>query len=153
MYCYIVLNSLVFSKLFYCLTVSSGTSKENIHKLQFMKNFATITRKFDHITPVLHELRWLTIEELLLGCLHDVTMIFKCLNGLVSSYLSTKFVKRSETHLYCTKQNNQLNLPQFRTSPHSVPSVSGRLNIGTVFPMILQTLPLLRFLKGMPGQI
>ena len=37
---YIILNSLVFSKLFYCSTVSSGTSKENIHKLQLMQNFA-----------------------------------------------------------------------------------------------------------------
>ena len=38
------------------------------------------------------------------------------LNGIVLSYLSTKFVKRSETHSYCTRQNNQLNLPQCRTS-------------------------------------
>ena len=73
-----------------------------------MQNFAgrilTNTKKFDHITPVLHEPAWLTIEELL--CLRDVTMIFKCLNGLVPSYISTKFVKRSETHSYCTRQNN-----------------------------------------------
>ena len=31
-------------------------------------------------------------------------------------YLSTKFVTRSETHSYYTRQNSQLNLPQFRTS-------------------------------------
>ena len=31
--------------------------------------------------------------------------------------------------------------------PHSVLSVSGLLNIGTVFPMKLGTLPLLRFSK------
>ena len=65
----IILNSLVFSKLFYCSTVWSGTSKENIHKLQHMQNFTsgilTNTKKFDPITPVLHELGWLTIEELL----------------------------------------------------------------------------------------
>ena len=98
---YIILNSLVFCKLFYCLTVWSGTSKENIHNwlqpetheflLQLMQNFAgsilTNIGKFDHITLVLHELDWLTMEEQL--CLHDVTMIFKCLNGLVPSYLST----------------------------------------------------------------
>ena len=56
-----------------------------------MQNFAgpilTNIGKFDHITLVLHELDWLTIEEQL--CLRDVTMIFKCLNGLVPSYLST----------------------------------------------------------------
>ena len=101
---YIILNSVVFSKLFYCSTVWSGTSKENIHKLQLMQNFVgrilSNTKKFYHITPVLHELGWLTIEELV--CLLDVPMIFKCLNGLVPNYLSTKFVKRSETHSYCT---------------------------------------------------
>ena len=35
--------------------------------------------------------------------------------------------------------------------PHSVPSPSGLLNIGTVFPMILEILPPVRFLKGLPG--
>ena len=43
-------------------------------------------------------------------------MIFKCLNGLVPSYLSSKVIKRSETHSYCTGQSNQLNYPQCRTS-------------------------------------
>ena len=78
---YIILNSL---QLFYCSTVWSETAKKNIHKLQLMQTFAgrilTTTKKFDHITPVLHELGWLTIEEPLR--LSDVTMIFKCLNGL-----------------------------------------------------------------------
>ena len=36
----IILNSLVFSKLFYCSTVGFRTSKENIYKLQLMQNFA-----------------------------------------------------------------------------------------------------------------
>ena len=94
---YIILNSLVFSKLFYCSTAWYETYKENIHKLQLMQNFVgcvlTNTKKFDHITPVIHELGWLTIEELLR--LRDVTMIFKCLNGLVPSYwVTTKLVKR-----------------------------------------------------------
>ena len=48
-----------------------------------MQNFAgrilSNTKKFYHITPVLHELGWLTIEELV--CLLDVPMIFKCLNA------------------------------------------------------------------------
>ena len=97
---YIILNSLVFSKLFYCSTAWYETSKENIHKLQLMQNFVgcvlTNTKKFDHITPVIHELGRLTIEELLR--LRNVTMIFKCLNGLVPSYwVTTKLVKLSDT--------------------------------------------------------
>ena len=128
----IILNSLVFSKLFYCATVWFGAPKENIHELQLIQNFAgrilTNTKKFYHITPVLHELGLLTIEELL--CVRDVTMIFKCLNDLVPSFLNTKFVKGPETHSHSTRQNNEINLTSLRAEPlpHSVSSVSGRLN-------------------------
>ena len=37
----IILNSLIFSKLFYRSTVWSGTFKQNINKLQRMKNQGT----------------------------------------------------------------------------------------------------------------
>ena len=57
-----ILNSLIFSKLFYCSTVWADTSKENLHKLQLVQNFAarvlTDTKNFDHISPVLRELEW-----------------------------------------------------------------------------------------------
>ena len=56
-----VINSLVFSKLFYCCTVSSGTSKNNVKKLQREQNFAlrlvTKASKYDHTTPLLHQLQ------------------------------------------------------------------------------------------------
>ena len=46
--------------MLYCSTVWYGTSKENIHKLQVMQYYVgrvlTNTKKFDHITPVIHEL-------------------------------------------------------------------------------------------------
>ena len=35
-----VINALVFSKLLYCSTVWSGTSKKNVKKLQRVQNFA-----------------------------------------------------------------------------------------------------------------
>ena len=113
-----ILNSLVFSKLFYCSTVWSGTSKDNVHKLQLLQNFAarilTNTKKFDHISPILNELGWLTIEELL--NLRDVIMIYKCINGLASNYLSSKLYKRSDTHAYNTRLKEHFSLPLCRTS-------------------------------------
>ena len=88
----IILNSLIFRKLFYCSTVWSGTFKQNIKKSQLMQNFAarilTDIRKYDHICPILHELDWLTVKVLLR--LRNATMIYKCLNGLTPSYLSSK---------------------------------------------------------------
>ena len=113
-----ILNSLVFSKLFYCSTVWSGTSKDNVHKPQLLQNFAarilTNTKKYDHISPILNELGWLTIEELLNLC--DLIMICKCINGLAPNYLSSKLYKRSDTHAYNTRLKEHLSLPLCTTS-------------------------------------
>ena len=63
-----LIKTLVFSKLFYCSSVWSNTSKKNIDRLQKVQNFAarlvTDTRKFDHITPVLTQLNWLSVWTL-----------------------------------------------------------------------------------------
>ena len=52
----IIINALVFSKLFYCSNVWANTSKCNIKKLQAVQNFAcrivSGTRKYD-VTPLL----------------------------------------------------------------------------------------------------
>ena len=90
----------------------------NIKKLQMIQNFAarilTNTRKYDHISPILHDLGWLTVNALL--HLRDIIMIYKCLNGLTSSYLSAKLTERSKTCEYNTRNRNQLNLPKCRTA-------------------------------------
>ena len=114
----VILNSLVFSKLFYCSTVWSGTTKQNICKLQLIQNFAarvlTGTKKFDHISPILNELGWLPVKVLLLQ--RDLTMMYKCLNGLTPDYLSSKVVKRSHTHSRFTRQSDDIDLTRCRTS-------------------------------------
>ncbi|KAL9978043.1 hypothetical protein ACROYT_G015520 [Oculina patagonica] len=52
-----IINALVFSKLYYCSSVWSGTTNKDIDKLQLVQNFAARiccrVRKFDHITPAL----------------------------------------------------------------------------------------------------
>ena len=69
---------------FYCSPVWSNTSKENISKLQKVQNFAgriiTGKRKFDHITPVLRELRWLPVTSFLKYMI--AILAFKCVKGL-----------------------------------------------------------------------
>ena len=83
----------MFSKLFYCSAVWAGTYKQNIHKLQLM-NFAarilTDTGKYDHITPALKALGWLTIEEQL--WLRDVTVMYKCVNNLGTDHEKSFFL-------------------------------------------------------------
>ena len=80
-----VINALVFSKLFYCCTVWSGTSKKNVKKLQRVQNFAlrlvTKASKYDHITPQLHQLQWLPVKSIFLY--KEGVLAFKCVKGLV----------------------------------------------------------------------
>ena len=63
----IIINSLVFSKLFYCLCVWSNTSQTNLKMLQTVQNFAcrivSGRRKYDHVSPALKELRWLPVKK------------------------------------------------------------------------------------------
>ena len=101
--------------LFYCSSVWAGTYKQNIHKLQLMQNFAahilTDTGKYDHITPALKALGWLTIEEQL--WLRDMTMMYKCVNNLVPAHISCKIGKRSNAHVYNLHNSEDLNLPGY----------------------------------------
>ena len=66
-----VINALVFSKLFYCCTGWSNSSKKNVKKLQRVQNFAlrlvTKASRYDHITPLLHQLQWLAVKSILLN--------------------------------------------------------------------------------------
>ena len=61
-------------------------------KLQSVMNTAarlvTRTRKFDHITPVLQDLHWLHIESRFKFKI--LLLVYKCLYGLVPSYLSQR---------------------------------------------------------------
>ena len=111
-------NCLVFSKLFYCSTVWSGTFKKNIHKLQLVQNFAarvlTNTRKVDHISTVLRELGWSSIKHLLL--VRDVAQLYKIVNGLAPSYLNSYINKRTGIHSYNTRFRENLDVPMCRTA-------------------------------------
>ena len=79
-----VINALVFSKLYHCSSVRSSTTKKNIKKLQTVQNLAasiiTRSRKFDRITLDLKELKWLSVESMLIS--RDYILVFKCLRGL-----------------------------------------------------------------------
>ena len=62
----LLINAFVFSKLFYCSTVWSNTSKSNVSKLQRVQNFAARIilglRKFDHISQGIKSLKWLLLK-------------------------------------------------------------------------------------------
>jgi len=80
----------VSSRLDYCNSLLYRISDGLLTKLQTVQNAAvhvvTGTRKFDHITPVLHQLHWLPVRQRITFKLAMIT--FKCLRGLAPSYLA-----------------------------------------------------------------
>ena len=114
-----VINALVFSKLYYCSPVWSNTSKKNILNLQKVQNFAgriiTGTRQFDHITPVLRELRWLPVSSYLKYTFG--VLAFKCVKGLAPSYLCDRLKTRATLHDGNTRYKDSLNIPAYKSAP------------------------------------
>lgn len=112
------INALVFTKLYYCSTIWANTSKGNVKKLQSVQNFAarivTGTRKFDHITPSLKQLLWLPVKVSLRY--RDITLAFKCINGLAPEYLSKRFNQRLEIHDHAIRNNDMLAIPFYQTA-------------------------------------
>ena len=108
-----LMNAFIFSRLYYCSTVWSNTTKENIKKLQLIQNFACRIvlglKKYDHITEGLKSLNWLNVNDRLL--VNDLLMVHKCIHGLIPNYLTGKFIQRSKIHGRNTRGSGELDLP------------------------------------------
>ena len=112
----LVIHSLVFSRLYYCSSVWSNTSKENVKKLQRVQNFAARIlvglRKYDHVSPAFKELKWLNVKDQLY--LRDAILVFKSLHNLTPPSLTEKFKKNSEVHSRVRRNTSDLHLPLCR---------------------------------------
>ena len=115
-----IINSLVrFSKLHYCSSVWSNTSASNIRKLQGVQNFAARivsgTRKFDHVSPALKDLRWIPVKSHLYLIIRDAILAFKSMTGQVPNYLSSTFISGGNISSRTTRSSSQLNIPLYKT--------------------------------------
>jgi len=85
-----LVHAFVSIRLDYCNSLLYGVSDELLQKLQIIQNAAarvvTGARKFDHITPVLHELHWLPVRQRITFKL--AMTVYKCLAGLAPAYLA-----------------------------------------------------------------
>ena len=102
-----IINSLVFSKLFYCSNVLANTSKCDINKLEAVQNFACRnvngTSKCDHIIPIPKELKWLPVTSQLYY--RSTIMTSKCMTGHTPKYLFSKFLKRAKVSSHSTRNS------------------------------------------------
>ena len=112
-----VINAIVFSKLYYCSNVWANTTCNNLNKLQSVQKFAcrivSGARNYDHVTPLLKELRRLsTVIQL---HYRSATMALKCMTGCVPTYISSQFIKRQDVSNRNTRNSQQFNIPLFKT--------------------------------------
>ena len=113
-----IINSLVFSKLYYCSSVWANTTDTNIKKLQGIQNFAARIvcniRKYDHVTPALKSLKWIPVKSN--PYLRDSVMAYKCMTGLAPNYLCNQFISRGSISGRVTRNSQQLNIPLCKTA-------------------------------------
>ena len=114
----IVVNSVVFSKLFYCSYVWINTTESNLDKVQKVQNFAcriiSGVKKFDYITPVL---RWLPIRQQLYY--RNAVIAFNCVTGCApdnSDSLTDQFIKRSDVSTSTTRSLKKLQIPFLKSA-------------------------------------
>ena len=107
----------MFSKLFYCSSVWSNAANTNLLKLQAVQNYAARiicgTRKFDPVTSLLKELRWLPVKSQ--PYLHDAVLAFKCMTGSAPTYFSSKSLTRGEVSGRTTRNSQLLQIPLFKS--------------------------------------
>ena len=112
-----LISAFVLSRIDYCNFLLAGCPKQLIHKLQKVQNNAARlicrTPKFDHVSPVLHTLHWLPVEQVIEYKL--LLLAFKSVNKDGPSYLSDllKFYIPSR-QLRSSSDIPLLRIPSFR---------------------------------------
>ena len=82
-----IINALVFTEVFYCSNAWVNRWKRIKSIQNFAARFVTRTRRYDHVTPVLKELKWLPVAtQLYFG---NAVMAFECVTSCVLQYLSS----------------------------------------------------------------
>ena len=114
----IMINALVFSKLYYCCNVWSNTSEHNLNRIQSVQNFVARivsgSKKYDHISPILKDLRWLPVRQQLY--FRHAIMAFKCMTGCAPDSLFSKYVQRTTITKRTTRNSQMLNIPLYKTA-------------------------------------
>ena len=87
--CHLVVRALVLSKIDYGNGLLLGANKNDLQRLQRIQNWGAKlicrARKYDHATPLLHKLHWLSIERRIY---YKVLLtVFKCINQMSPCYL------------------------------------------------------------------
>ena len=111
-----LVHSLVSSRLDYCNSLLYGLPNYRIKSLQRVQNVAArIVSRCDkkcHITPVLHSLHWLPIEQRIKFKI--LLLTYKCLHGYAPGYLCDLINHQAPNRSRRSMYQNSLVIPQTR---------------------------------------
>ena len=118
--CKTLVCSLITSRLDYGNVLLHGIPSNEIQRLQRVQNTAarliSRTRKYEHITPVLHTLHWLPVA---FRCQYKLLLyVFKALSGKAPSYLQELVVMYSPSRTLRSGNRSLLVTPIVRTKSY-----------------------------------
>ena len=112
----ILFHAFVSSKLDYCNSLLYGLPKHMISSLQSVQNTAarivTLTKKFDHITPVLIQLHWLPVHFRIL--FKVLLLVYKALNSMAPLYITELLSYRTCSRMLRSTDQKLLAVPKSR---------------------------------------
>ena len=115
-----IIQSLVFPHLSYCLTVWAGCGKTQKHRIQKIINHCTQivkgARRSDHVSPMLRELEWLRVDDLVAE--RDLAIMHWLLyNDQAPASLRERVLYRGNVSTRETRATDagQLQIPRVRT--------------------------------------
>ena len=118
--CKTLVQAYVTSKLDYCNSLLYGIPDSLVHKLKRVQHYAarviTMTRKYDHIKPVLSRLHWLPIEQRIQFKL--LLYVYKALHGLAPAYLSDMLVPYQPCRPLRSSKKSLLEKPRFKLASY-----------------------------------
>ncbi len=113
-----LIHAFMTSRLDYCNVLLGGFSAHLINKLQMVQNAAarvlTRTRKYDHISPVMSTLHWLSFKHRIDFKILLIT--YKALNGLAPQYLSELLSHYSPPRPLRSQNSGHLIIPRISKS-------------------------------------
>ena len=81
----ILVHAFISSKLDNCKSLLYGLPQNLLNRLKSAR-IVTLSKRFDHITPIMFKLHWLPLNYRL-HFLKILLLVYKCLNGLATTYL------------------------------------------------------------------